>query len=66
MKMRKVIQNRKVKVVQPEIVEVLQPEIIEYTCDDCGAVIGTKENPKVEYYSENRGRDVHLCQEVCI
>jgi hypothetical protein len=53
------------KVIQKEIVKVVQPEIVEYICDDCGAVCGTKENPMEKYYSQNRGRYIHLCKGGC-
>ena len=52
-------------IIQSRVVQVIQPEIVEYICDDCGAVCGTKENPKEEYFKSTLGRNIHFCKHGC-
>jgi hypothetical protein len=50
-------------VVQKAIVQVIQPEIVKYICDKCGAVCGTKDNPKEVWYGEKKRK--HYCKKTC-
>ena len=47
------------KIIQKQIVKIIQPEIVEYTCDLCGEICGTDDNPKSTW--NIRGETKHFC-----
>jgi hypothetical protein len=51
------------KVIQKAIYQVIQPAVYQYTCDSCGKVCGTKDNPKQTLYG--RGSKSYYCKRTC-
>jgi hypothetical protein len=47
-------------VVQKAVIQVITPQIVRYTCDFCGAVCGTRANPKETWHGS--GRTWHYCK----
>lgn len=44
------------RIVQHAVIRVITPQVVEYTCDFCGKVCGTRENPKTT------GGEGHFCK----
>jgi hypothetical protein len=51
------------EIVQHAVIKVVQPQVIRYTCDFCGKVCGTRDNPKRTWYK--MGGESHYCKRTC-
>lgn len=51
------------RIVQPAVIKVIQKQVVEYTCDKCGAVCGTRANPKQTWHGSNGAH--HYCKKTC-
>jgi hypothetical protein len=50
------------RVVQKAKLVTVQRQIVEYTCDFCGAVCGTRQNPKLTLTTGSSQDDKHYCK----
>lgn len=53
------------EIIQHAVIRVTQPQIVRYTCDFCGKVCGTRENPKKTWYRTGTGEESHYCKKTC-
>ena len=52
------------EIVQHAIIRVIRPQIVRYTCDFCGQICGTRDNPKKTWYVAGGG-EKHYCMKTC-
>jgi hypothetical protein len=48
------------RILQHAVITVMQRQIVGYVCDGCGAVCGTRANPKQTWTS--RDGETHYCK----
>lgn len=53
------------RIVQHAVIRVVQRQVAEYTCDRCGAVCGTRQNPKSTWHVAGTGQEAHYCLRTC-
>jgi hypothetical protein len=50
-------------VIRKAVYQRISKAIVEYTCETCGKVCGTRENPKETWYA--RGDSKYYCKRTC-
>jgi hypothetical protein len=58
------------EIIQHAIIRVVQRPVVRYTCDRCGKVCGTRENPKTTWYvarwhAKKVAPERHYCLRTC-